>query len=49
MLITYQGNYLCIYPTPPPQAECDTRSIFKWSKACFNSGFLLLDWLPKEC
>ena len=32
-----QGQFLrgvCINPTPPPQAECDTRSIFKG--VCIN-------------
>ena len=35
---------VCIYPTPPPQAVCDTRSVFKCIKASLNQ-FLLLDWL----
>ena len=38
--------YECIYPTPPLQAGCDIKSIFKWSKVGLNSYFLLLDWLP---
>ena len=27
----------CIYPTSPPQAGCNTRSIFKWSLTDLNS------------
>ena len=30
---------VCIYSTPPPQTGCDTRSIFKQSKASLNSEF----------
>ena len=29
-------------PTPPPSAACDTRSVFKWSKAGLNSEFSFL-------
>ena len=29
------------YPTPPPQAGGDTRSIFKWSTAGFPSSRLV--------
>ena len=32
----YEEYQVCIYPTPPPKAGCDTRSIFKQSKAGFN-------------
>ena len=30
---------MCIQPTPPIWAECDARSIFKWSKARLNLEF----------
>ena len=30
---------ICTLSTPPPQAGCDTRSIFKGSKADFNLEF----------
>ena len=30
---------VCIYPTPQPEAGCDTRSIFKLVKASLNSKF----------
>ena len=42
----YHICYICIYPTPPPPAGCDTRSIFMWSTAGLNSVFLLLESLP---
>ena len=33
----------CIYPTPPPHAGNDTKSIFKYSKAGLNSVLHLFD------
>ena len=39
---------VCICPTSPLQAGCDTRSIHKQNKAGLNSIFLLFDWLPNE-
>ena len=30
---------VCIHPTPLPQTQFDTRSIFKWSKASMNLEF----------
>ena len=33
---------------PWPQAECDTRSIFKQNKTDMNSVFFLLDWLSNQ-
>ena len=36
------NTWVCIYPTPPSQAVCNTRSIFKWSTAGFNAEFFLL-------
>ena len=39
---------LCIYPTPPPQVACDTRSTFEWSKTSLNSEFSFsIDCLTK--
>ena len=32
-------NVVYIYPTPPPQEEYNTRSIFKWSTVGLNSEF----------
>ena len=32
-------NGVCIYPTPPPRAECDIVSIFKRIKDGLNSEF----------
>ena len=29
--ITTENYQVCIYPTPPSRAGCDTRSILKWS------------------
>ena len=39
-----QMKRVYIYSTLPLQTKCDTRSIFKWSRAGFNSVFFLLDW-----
>ena len=36
-----EDEFVYIYPTPPQWAACDTRSIFKRSKAALNSVFLL--------
>ena len=38
-----KGNHerqVYIYPTPPPHAGCDTKSILKWSKASLNTEFV---------
>ena len=35
-------------PTPPLQAGCDTRSIFKQGLANLNSAFSLPNWLSYE-
>ena len=46
-----QGQFLrgiCIYPTPLPQAECDTRSIFKRSLIGLNSEFSLTSYHAKR-
>ena len=41
--------YVFIYPTPPPQVGCDTRSIFKQEYNWFEFRvFLLQDWLPNQ-
>ena len=37
--LTGKALLVCIYTTPPPQAGCDTRSIFKQSKASLKSEF----------
>ena len=29
-------HFKYVYPTPPPWAGCDTKSIFKWNKAGLN-------------
>ena len=48
-LNSYFFFLLCVYPTPPPWAGCNTRSIFKWNKAGLNLefSFLLTDCLAK--
>ena len=33
---------VCIHPPPPLWAGCNTRSVFKWSKAGLNSVFFFL-------
>ena len=33
-------SIVCIFPTPLPEAGCDTQLIFKWSKAGLNLEFL---------
>ena len=33
----FMFKFACIYPTLPLREGCDTRSIFKWSKAALNS------------
>ena len=40
---------VCIYPTPPLRAGCDTGSIFKRSKASLKSEFFFpkTGWLTK--
>ena len=40
LIITY--FCVCIYSTTLPLARCDTRSIFKWSKAGLNLEFFFL-------
>ena len=35
-------------PNPPLQVGCDTRSIFRQSKAGLNTVFFFLDWLPNK-
>ena len=37
---------ICIYPTPHPQSECDTRSILHGVLLVWNQGFL--SWLVKN-
>ena len=39
-------HVICPLYLPNPSAECDTKSIFKRSKAGLDLVFLLLYWFP---